>query len=87
MIAWPSRTSIVPPSCSTRSMPRSTTVYSQNSGRCRGSVQPPGERMWAMLSAVVALLTRPTYSSISFGLFPAASIRVGRSMCFGMRGL
>jgi hypothetical protein len=43
--------------------------------------------MCAMLSAVVALFTRPTYSSISFGLFPAASMRVGRSMCFGMRAL
>jgi hypothetical protein len=40
--------------------------------------------MWAMLTAESAELTRPTYSSISFGLFPTASTRVGPSIHLGM---
>src|SRR5450755_4769748 len=33
--------------------------------------------MWATLTPVVLLFTLPTYSSISLGLLPAASTRVG----------
>lgn len=39
--------------------------------------------MCAMLSACVPEFTRPTYSSISLGLFPAASTRVGRGISLG----
>ena len=46
--------------------------------------QPAGLRMWAMLTFWVLELTRPIYSSINFGLFPAASIRFGDAMCVGM---
>src|SRR5579862_10061123 len=40
--------------------------------------------MWATLTAAVCELTRPMYSSISFGLVPAAVMRVGVLMCVGM---
>jgi hypothetical protein len=69
---------------STRSVPRSTSVYSSNSGVWPGSAQPPGLRMWAMLTAASPLFTLPTYSSISFGLLPAAVIRVGFPISVGM---
>ena len=68
----------------TRSNPARTTVYSSNSGVWPGSIHPPGLRMCAMLSARVSLFTRPTYSSISFGLLPAAVIRVGAAISRGM---
>ena len=77
MTASPARTSIVPPSCVTRSMPPSTTVYSSNAGRCPGSTHPLGLRMCATLTAAVPEFTRPTYSSIAFGGLPAATMRVG----------
>src|SRR5688572_11033587 len=76
-IAWPARTLSSPSSCSTCRAPLSTTVYSSKSGRWPGSTQPEGERMWATLTRSSPLLTRPTYSSISFGLVPAASTRDG----------
>src|ERR1017187_3148604 len=72
-----------PARCSTRSVPRKTTVNSSNSGVWPGSCQPPGLRMCATLVALVAEFTRPTYSSISLGLLPAASTRVGLAMNVG----
>jgi hypothetical protein len=45
-----------------------------------GSTQPPGLRMCATLIAPEPVFTRPTNSSISFGLLPAAAIRVGCAM-------
>src|SRR5579862_4368420 len=65
-------------------MPRRTTVYSSKSGFCPGSTHPAGLRMWAILTASVFELTRPTYSSIAFGLLPAATMRVGFAMSSGM---
>jgi hypothetical protein len=43
--------------------------------------------MWAMLAPEVFEFTRPMYSSISLGLFPAAVMRVacGISVGMGMR--
>ena len=56
--------------------------------RTRASVQArpsrPGLRMWAMLTPASPLLARPTYSSISFGLLPAAVTRVGFSIRVGI---
>src|SRR5262245_39168612 len=43
--------------------------------------------MWAMLTALVPSFTRPTYSAISLGRFPAAVIRVGAVMWTGMPAL
>src|SRR5262245_36464580 len=83
--ACPAWTSSVPSRCSTRSIPRSTTVYSSNSGVCPGSTQPEGLCMWATLTAVVPELTRPTYSSMAFGLLPAATMRVAFGMRMGVR--
>src|SRR4051812_36524686 len=83
-MAWPGRTSSSPPSCSTCSAPLSTSVYSSKSGRWPGSTQPEGERMWATLTRSSPLLTRPAYSSISFGLVPAASTRLGLSIRSGI---
>src|SRR5258708_25441805 len=40
--------------------------------------------MWATLMPTVALLIRPTYSSMIFGLFPADSMRVGCGIRVGM---
>src|SRR5437868_1970173 len=65
-------------------MPRRTTVYSSKSGVCPGSTQPAGLRMCARLTASVLELTRPTYSSIAFGLLPAATMRVGLLISSGM---
>ena len=48
-IAWPAATSVCPPSCSTRSEPLRTSVYSSNAGVWNGSSQPAGARMCAML--------------------------------------
>ena len=73
-------TSITPVSCSTRRVPSRTSVHSSKSGRWPGSTQPSGERMRATLRRSSPVLTRPTYSSISFGLVPAASTRLGLSM-------
>ncbi len=61
-----------------------TTVYSSNAGVWPGSIQPAGLRMGAILTADSPLLARPTYSSISFGLLPAASMRVGFSISVGI---
>src|ERR1035441_9360475 len=77
-------TSREPARCSTRSMPRNTSVNSSNSGVWPGSCHPPGLRMCAMLVWVVAEFTRPINSSISLGLLPAGSIRVGLAMNVGM---
>lgn len=52
--------------------------------RCPGSTHPPGDRIWAMLSPSVPVFTQPTYSSISFGLFPAAVTRVGLAISSGI---
>jgi len=59
-------------------------VYSSKSGRWPGSTQPAGERMWATLTRLSPVLTCPTYSSISFGLVPAASTLDGDSISFGI---
>src|SRR5215208_8330159 len=83
-MACPGRTSSSPSSCSTCSAPLSTTVYSSKSGRCPGSTQPEGERMWATLTRSSPVFTRPAYSSMSFGLVPAASTRLGLSISCGM---
>src|SRR5947209_13290772 len=83
MTAWPERTSNDPPSYSTCSTPFNTTVNSSNSGLCPGSCQPPGLRICAMLTAEVPELTRPTYSSINFGLLPAAVTRLGWEISMG----
>src|SRR3954470_9864667 len=40
--------------------------------------------MWATLTRSSLVLTRPAYSSISFGLVPAASTRLGLSISSGM---
>ena len=69
---------------STAGVPLSTTVYSSNRGRCPGSCQPAGDCIRAMLSASSPLFTRPTYSSMRFGLLPAASTIAGASMWIGM---
>src|SRR4030095_9441030 len=66
-------------------MPRSTTVYSSNSGVCPDSTHPDGLRMCATLTAVVREFTRPTYSSMSFGLLPAATMRVAFGIRTGVR--
>ena len=68
---------------STRNMPRKTTVTSSNSGRCPGSTQPSGETMRATLTFACSELTRPTNSSICFGLLPAAATTVGAAMSLG----
>src|SRR5690606_16130780 len=60
------------------------SVISSNSGRCPGSTQPSGERMWATLTASWPLFTRPTYSAICLGLLPAAWMMVGFSMSCGI---
>ena len=84
MTASPARTSNVSPFVATRSAPRSTTVYSSNSGVCAGSTHPPGLRMRATLTSAVPEFTRPTNSSISFGLFPAAATTAGFRMCMAI---
>jgi hypothetical protein len=40
--------------------------------------------MWATLSSFVFEFTRPTYSSISLGLLPAAVTRLGAGIRVGM---
>src|SRR6185369_7151962 len=87
MTACPACTLRLPPLCRTRSTPSNTTVNSTNSGVCPGSTQPSGLRMCATLAAEVPLFTRPTYSSMIFGLFPAASIRVGCAIRVGIEKL
>src|SRR5208283_3006073 len=77
MIACPAPTSNSAFLNLTCRLPRSTTVYSSNSGVCPGSDQPDGLFMRAMLTAVVPEFTRPMNSSISFGGCPTASITVG----------
>src|SRR5262245_48072529 len=84
MTACPAWTSSTPPRCSTRSMPRSTTVYSSNAGVCPGSTQPDGLRMCATLTAVVPEFTRPTYSSMFLGLLPAATMHVALGIRIGV---
>src|ERR1019366_1711156 len=84
MTAWPARTSMTPRLCFNCSAPFNTYVYSSNCGVCPGSTQPDGLRICAMLTASVFEFTRPTTSSISFGLLPAAVIRLGFSMSVGM---
>jgi len=59
-------------------------VYSSNSGVCPGSTQPGGLFMCATLTSLVFELTRPTYSAMCFGLFPAAWMTVGASMSLAM---
>jgi hypothetical protein len=60
-------------------------VISSNSGLCPGSTQPAGDFIRATLTVACPELTRPAYSSIRLGLFPAAAITVGRSISVGMR--
>src|SRR5437764_15103648 len=73
-----------PPLCSTRSRPLRTTVYSSKSGVWPGSIQPPGLRMWAMLSSDVSELTRPIYSSINFGFVPGVATLAGFTILCGL---
>src|SRR4051812_21110189 len=79
--------STAPRSCSTRSAPSMTTVYSSNSGRWPGSAQPSGDCIRATLRRSSCVLTRPTNSSISLGFVPAASTRLGDSMSSGTVGV
>ena len=65
---------------STRSVPRSTSVNSSNCGVWPGSTQPDGLVMRATLTPGVAEFTRPTNSSIRFGLLPADWTIVGFSI-------
>ena len=57
--------------------PRARPCTRRSRGRWPGSTQPSGERMWATLTRSSPVLTRPTYSSISLGLVPAASTLEG----------
>jgi hypothetical protein len=43
--------------------------------------------MCAMLTSLVSLLTRPTYSAMDLGGCPAASMRVGVSISLGMTAI
>jgi hypothetical protein len=61
-------------------------VNSSKVGVWPGSIHPAGLRMWAMLAEVVLELTRPMYSSMSFGLLPADWMRVGSEIKVGMVG-
>src|SRR5216683_2655925 len=81
MTACPACTSSWPSVVVTRSIPKRTTVYSSNSGVCPGSIHPDGLRIRATLTAASFVVTRPTNSSIRFGLFPAASMTRGASIC------
>ena len=72
MTACPACTSIEPSREVTRSVPRSTIVYSSKSGVCPGSTQPLGLFIRATDTPSVCEFTRPTYSSMIFGLLPAA---------------
>src|SRR4051794_11269448 len=60
-----------------------TSVYSSNSGRWPGSSQPSGDCMRATLRRSSPVLTRPTNSSISLGIVPAAWTRLGLAMSSG----
>src|SRR4051812_38405650 len=70
--AWPACTSIEPELVVTRRVPWRTTVYSSNSGVCPGSTQPLGLFIRAIETPSVFEFTRPMYSSMIFGLLPAA---------------
>ena len=48
------------------------------------SRHPDGEIMRATLTFACPEFTRPAYSSICLGLFPAAATMVGEAMSFGM---
>ena len=61
-------------------------MYSSNSGVCPGSTQPGGLVIRATLAPAVPEFTRPTNSSIRFGLFPADWMMVGFSIVRAMRG-
>src|ERR1043166_7601932 len=87
MTACPACTSSAPPRVVTRSDPRSTTVYSSNSGVCPGSTHPLGLCIRATLTPEVFEFTRPMTSSMIFGLFPAAAMTEGFSISVGMRGI
>jgi hypothetical protein len=52
-----------------------------------GSTQPAGLRIWAMLRRASPEFTRPTNSSMSFGLLPAAVMRTGLMISFGIKSL
>ena len=83
---WPACTSRTPCSCSTRSIPRNTTVISSKSGRCPGSTHPSGDTIRATLTSACPEFTRPAYSSIRLGLFPAAATTVGPGINVGTTG-
>jgi hypothetical protein len=59
-------------------------VYSSNFGVCPGSTHPAGLFIRAIDTRPSALFTRPTNSSITFGMFPAALITVGFAISVGM---
>ena len=80
----PGGTSTNPSLCSTRNIPFSTTVNSSNSESGRAP-HPPGTTHVGYAGGRVFELTRPMYSSISLGLFPAAWMRVGWAMSVGMK--
>ena len=77
----------MPVRVSTRSVPRSTSVYSSNCGVCPGSTQPGGLVIRATLTPALPEFTSPTNSSIFFGLLPADSMIVGFSISLAMPGL
>jgi len=52
-------------------------VISSNWGCCPGSTQPSGDTMRATLTRSCPELTRPAYSSMRFGLLPAAWMTEG----------
>src|ERR1700693_3780 len=60
-------------------------VNSSKAGVWPGSSHPAGLRMWATLADEVWELTRPMYSSMSFGLLPADWMRVGCGISVGLR--
>jgi hypothetical protein len=85
--AWPAFTFGEPPSYSTRSMPRRTTVTSSNSGRCPGSSQPARDTIRATRTPECPEFTRPAHSSIRFGVIPAAWMTEGVAMSLGTEPL
>ena len=61
-------------------------MYSSNSGAWPGSTQPGGLVIRAMLTAAVAVFTRPTNSSMRLGRLPAEGMTVGAGINLGTAG-
>src|SRR6476646_4281341 len=81
MIDCPAVTVVGPPSCSTMTLPLSTSVTSSNCGVWNGSSQFGGAIMWATETPSVPVVTRPTCSSMT--LPPGTGMRVGEEMSRG----